>query len=188
MTSSVCARGLMIAVTAAFAAGPAKAVLIPAEVKIENATPAEAQAHAVWALRAALNVAALQCQFSPFLATVRNYNDFLRQHSDELSGAMRTMTGYFRRTTSPALGQQRFDQYMTRSYQSYAAFDSQRAFCDQAALAGREVLPIRKGRLGAAALTIVPQLRASLIPEVVVIGPAVDRSWVEVPQVPTKRR
>jgi hypothetical protein len=45
-------------------------------VKIENATPTEQEAHALWSLRAALNVAALQCQFSPFLATVRNYNDF----------------------------------------------------------------------------------------------------------------
>jgi hypothetical protein len=77
---------------------------------------------------------------------------------------------------------------MTRSYQSYAAFDSQRSFCDQAGLVGREALPVRKGQLGAVAIAKVPELRTSLIPEVVVLGPAVDRSWVEVPQVPTRRR
>jgi hypothetical protein len=189
MASGVFARGLMmLTVTSTLAAAPAHAVLIPAEVKIEGATPAEAQAHAIWSLRAALNVAALQCQFSPFLATVKNYNDFLRQHSDELASAMRVMTGFYRRTAGAKEGQRSFDQYMTRSYQSFAAFDSQRAFCEQAGVAGREMLPIRKGQLGPVALRTIPELRTSLIPEVVVVGPEVDRNWVTVPQVPTKRR
>ena len=36
--------------------------------------PAEYRAHLLWNLRSGLNVAALQCQFSPYLRTVDNYN------------------------------------------------------------------------------------------------------------------
>ncbi|HPU15795.1 MAG TPA: hypothetical protein PK808_06905, partial [Polymorphobacter sp.] len=41
----------------------------PQAVKLRQTTPAEAEANAVWNIRAALNIAALQCQFLPFLAT-----------------------------------------------------------------------------------------------------------------------
>ena len=47
-------------------------------------------------LRAGLNVAALQCQFSPFLRTVSNYNSFLAQHSDELADAYTSAERLFR--------------------------------------------------------------------------------------------
>ena len=49
-------------------------------ITIPKATPKELQAHLLWNMRAGLNVAALQCQFSPSLMTVRNYNDILRHH------------------------------------------------------------------------------------------------------------
>ena len=65
----------------------ATGLMTPKEVKLRPTTPAEAEANAVWSTRAGLNIAALQCQFSPFLAAVRNYNDFLRQHADELDRA-----------------------------------------------------------------------------------------------------
>ena len=45
-----------------------------------RATAAELRAHMLWNLRAGLNVAALQCQFSPILMTVPNYNDLLRKN------------------------------------------------------------------------------------------------------------
>ena len=50
----------------------------------------EALADKIWTLRAGLNVAALQCQFSPFLAAVPTYNALLRQHSDELGDSFKT--------------------------------------------------------------------------------------------------
>ena len=52
-----------------------------------GATPAEYRAHLLWNLRAGLNVAALQCQFSPYLRTVANYNAILAHHSRELAAA-----------------------------------------------------------------------------------------------------
>ncbi len=39
---------------------------------LPGATPAEYRSGLLWNLRAGLNVAALQCQFSPYLRTVRN--------------------------------------------------------------------------------------------------------------------
>ncbi len=51
-------------------------MMTPKAVKMRPMTPSETDANAVWSTRAALNIAALQCQFSPYLATVRNYNDF----------------------------------------------------------------------------------------------------------------
>ncbi len=42
-------------------------------------------------MRAALNVAALQCQFEPMLTTVSNYNATLKDHEAELKGAFDTL-------------------------------------------------------------------------------------------------
>ena len=49
---------------------------------LPGATPAEYRANLLWNLRAGLNVAALQCQFSPFLRVVPNYNGILAHHSE----------------------------------------------------------------------------------------------------------
>jgi hypothetical protein len=47
---------------------------------LPDATAPELRAALVWNLRAALNVAALQCQFEPTLMTLGNYNAFLKDH------------------------------------------------------------------------------------------------------------
>ncbi|MGI4877437.1 MAG: hypothetical protein ACRYG4_08115 [Janthinobacterium lividum] len=135
----------------------------PLAVKLRPTTPAEAQANAVWNVRAALNIAALQCQFSPFLATVRNYNDLLRQHSDELDRARQTMVAHFRRYDG-ARAQNSFDQYTSRTYNSYSTLDAQLSFCEGAAAVGREALTVKKGALGTVALRLSDQVRASLTP------------------------
>src|SRR4051794_21291246 len=49
---------------------------------LPGATPAEYRASLLWNMRAGLNVAALQCQFSPFLRVVQNYNGILNHHSE----------------------------------------------------------------------------------------------------------
>ena len=137
--------------------------LVPKEVKLRPTTPAETEANAVWSTRAALNIAALQCQFSPFLATVRNYNDFLRQHSDELDRARTTMISHFKRYDA-SQAQNSFDRYTTQTYNSYSTLDAQYAFCDEAAIAGRSALTFRKGELGRGAASLRDRMRASLIP------------------------
>lgn len=121
--------------------------MVPQAVALRTTTPAEAEANAVWNVRAALNVAALGCQFSQFLATVRNYNDFLKHHADELQRAQRTLVGHFRRYDGKRAATS-FDQYVTRTYNSYSTLDAQYNFCEAGALVGREVLAIGKGRLG----------------------------------------
>jgi len=135
--------------------------MVPKAVMLRSPTPADAQANAVWNIRAALNVAALQCQFSPYLATVKNYNDFLKHHADELVSAQMVLLGHFKRQDG-ARGPNSFDQYTTRTYNSYSTLDAQYKFCDAAGRVGREVLAVPKGRLGAEALRRGAEIRASL--------------------------
>ncbi|MGI4878259.1 MAG: hypothetical protein ACRYG4_12335 [Janthinobacterium lividum] len=141
----------------------ADGMMTPNAVKLRATTPAEEQANAVWSVRAALNIAALQCQFSGFLATVRNYNDVLRQHSDELDRARATMVAHFRRYDG-AQAQNSFDRYTTQTYNSYSTLDAQYSFCERAAVAGRAALTLRKGELGKRAAELRDDVRAGLTP------------------------
>lgn len=140
---------------------PPGGFMVPKEVVLKNPTLAEREANAVWNIRAALNVAALQCQFSPFLRTVKTYNSFLQAHSEELAAAQQTMIGHFKRTTG-AKAQTNFDMYTTRTYNSYSTLDAQYAFCEAAGIVGRRALAVPKGKLGETALANYPQIRAAL--------------------------
>jgi hypothetical protein len=158
--------------------GARAAISVPAPLPDMNAK--EASADRIWSLRAGLNVAALQCQFSPFLATVPTYNALLRQHSDEMSSAFKTMTGYFVRTKGRA-GQRAFDSYATRSNQSWASFDGQVSFCNTAAMVGRRALSVPKGELDAFAATELPALRLSVdTKQDQLLAPRLE--WAVVPQ------
>jgi len=139
--------------------------MTPQAVKLRDTTPKEAEANAIWNIRAALNIAALQCQFLPFLATVRTYNDILRQHSEELNQARLTLLDHFKRYDG-AKYQNTFDQYTTRTYNSFSTIDAQLPFCEMAGNVGREVLSLGKGGLGKAALRLNPLMRTSLEPGV----------------------
>ena len=141
----------------------ADGMMTPLPVKLRPTTPAEAEANAVWNVRAALNIAALQCQLSPYLATVRNYNDVLRQHADEFDRARATMVAHFRRYDGTQ-AQNSFDRYTTQTYNSFSTLDAQTAFCEQAGLTGRIALTVRKGELGHHAVELRDPVRASLTP------------------------
>lgn len=134
----------------------------PASAPLPGLNAKEDLADKIWTLRAGLNVAALQCQFSPFLATVPTYNALLRQHSDELADSFKTMTGYFVRSKGPKVGQRAFDTYATRTNQSWATFDAQYSFCNAAAMVGRRALTVPKGKFGEFAETELAMLRESL--------------------------
>lgn len=136
-------------------------IMIPRPVVLTGTTRTEARAHLVWSLRAALNVAALQCQYSPFLRTVDNYNQMLRKHGDELTSAQTTMIGFFTRTQKRG-GMAGFDRYNTRSYNSFSTLDAQYNFCWTAAQAGLAVRMADVGRLGEVAEAVMPGIRASL--------------------------
>lgn len=135
--------------------------MVPKVVVLRTPTAMETEANAVWNVRAALNVAALQCQFSPFLSTVKNYNDLLRHHGEELTRAQATMVAHFRRYDG-ARAANSFDQYTTRTYNSYSTLDAQYKFCEAAGRVGREALAIPRGKLGAAALRLSGETRSAL--------------------------
>lgn len=142
-------------------ATPAAAV-VAGEPALPGLTPKEQRAHLVWTLRAGLNVAALQCQFSPFLMTAANYNAVLRQHSDEFTDAFNTMNRYFGRLQAGRKGQRAFDTYATRTNQSFATFDAQYAFCSAAATLARQALAVPKGKFGEFSQSQLPTLQTSL--------------------------
>lgn len=136
-------------------------IMVPKPVVLTRPTPAEAQAHAVWTLRAALNVAALQCQYSPFLRTVDNYNQMLKKHGGNLAAAQTMMMAHFTRTLKRG-GMAAFDRYNTRSYNSFSTLDAQYNFCWAAGQAG---LGLRVGDVGTMtriAETMLPDVRAAL--------------------------
>lgn len=130
-----------------------------------GATPAEVRGGLVWNMRAALNVAALQCDFAPMLLTVDNYNAMLRDHSAELKASLEAINGYFVRTSkTKAAGQAAFDRFGTRTYSAFATVAAQYGFCQTASKIGREVIFTPRGQLGDAAATYMRELRNSLIP------------------------
>lgn len=135
--------------------------MTPQTIVLRPMTPSETEANAIWSLRAGLNVAALQCQFSAYLATVRTYNDLLKHHSAELAAAQVMMVAHFKRYDK-AKALNSFDQYSTKIYNSYSTLDAQYAFCNAASAAGRGTLLLSKGMLGKYALLQTPLLRASL--------------------------
>ena len=132
---------------------------------LPGATPDELRAGLVWNMRAALNVAALQCDFAPMLLTVDNYNAMLDDHSAELKKALDTLNGYFTRTAkTKAAGQTAFDRFGTRTYSAFATVAAQYGFCQTASKIGREVIFAPRGQLGDVAVNYMRELRNSLIP------------------------
>ncbi|GGE19487.1 hypothetical protein GCM10011529_27550 [Polymorphobacter glacialis] len=135
--------------------------MVPKAIELRTLTPAETEANAIWNMRAALNVAALQCQFSNYLATVKTYNAMLKQHSDELSKAQKTMIAHFKRYDG-AKALNNFDVYTTRTYNSYSTLDAQYTFCAVAGVVGKDVLATPRGKMGPIAMLRNPEIRASL--------------------------
>jgi hypothetical protein len=129
-----------------------------------DATPKELRAAMVWNLRAALNVAALQCQFEPTLLTIDNYNALLNDHGEELKTSYATLGAYFTRVNkTKAAGQQALDRYGTRIYSGFSTVSAQYTFCQIAAAIGDDAAFVKKGELGDLAADRMRELRASLV-------------------------
>lgn len=131
---------------------------------IPEATPAEYRAHLLWNMRAGLNVAALQCQFSRYMRAVPNYNALLAHHSKELAGAYATLNAYFKRVKGAKEGQRRFDDYTTITYNNFSTLQAQYGFCQTATAIAKEALTRPKGQLYITAQGRMRELRSSLIP------------------------
>ncbi len=131
---------------------------------LPGATPAELRAAMVWNLRAALNVAALQCQFGPTLLTLTNYNTILRDHKAELNSSYAVLTKYFMRTNkTPKAGQTALDQYGTKVYSSYSAVHAQLTFCQTANEVSNAAVFTPRGSFGELAAEQLPVIRNSLV-------------------------
>lgn len=132
---------------------------------LPGATPAEERANMMWAMRAGLNVAALQCQFSPTLMTVRNYNGLLAHHGKELNAAYTTITKYFQRTVKGVRPAQiALDQYTTRTYNGFSTLNAQLGFCQVASRIGFEALQRPQGQFSQTVSARMREFRNSLIP------------------------
>ncbi len=128
-----------------------------------GATPAETRAALVWNLRAALNVAALQCQFAPTLLTLPNYNAIIKDHANELTSSYATLTKYFlRNAKTPKAGQTALDQYGTRVYSSYSAVYSQLSFCAIANDVSQQAVFAPRGQFGEVAAQRLGEIRNSM--------------------------
>lgn len=128
-----------------------------------DATPAERRAAMVWNLRAALNVAALQCQFGPTMLTLPNYNAIVKDHAAELASSYATLTRYFVRTAKTAkAGQTALDQYGTRVYSSFSAVHSQLSFCATAHDVSQQAVFAPRGQFGEVAALRLGELRNSM--------------------------
>lgn len=132
-------------------------------IPIPGATAAEYRANLLWNLRAGLNVAALQCQFSPFLRVAPNYNAMLAQHSGELATAYTVINAYFKRVGG-AKGQKMFDDYSTMTYNGFSTLQAQMGFCQTASNIMKSALATPKGEFTAFALRRMRELRNSLVP------------------------
>lgn len=133
---------------------------------LPGATEAEMRAGLIWSMRAALNVAALQCQFEPTLMSVDNYNALLIDHKTELSKSLDTLTKYFIRTNknNRAKGVSALDQFGTRLYSGFSTVRAQFIFCLTASSIAREAVFTKRGEFGDLAVARMHELRSSLRP------------------------
>jgi len=132
---------------------------------LPGATLDEQKAAVIWNVRAALNVAALQCQFEPTLTAVSNYNAMLVDHKAELKRSWDVLSKYFARINkTPKAAQNALDQFGTRTYSSFTTVAAQYNFCLAANGVGRDVVFAPRGSFGTIALQRIRELRNSLKP------------------------
>lgn len=131
---------------------------------LPDATPEEYRAALAWNLRAALNVAALQCQFAPTLMTLDNYNQLLNDHSAELNSQYAVLANYFKRMNkTPKAGQTELDKYGTRVYSSFSTVHAQLTFCQTAGEISHLAVFAPRGSFTTLASERLRQLRNSLV-------------------------
>lgn len=132
---------------------------------LPDATEAELTAGLVWNLRAALNIAALQCQFEPTLLTVPHYNGMMIDHAAELKSSYATLAKYFaRKNKVPKMAQNALDQFGTRIYGSFTTSAAQFGFCQVASNVGRDAIFTPRGSLHLVAKQRTREFRNALVP------------------------
>ncbi|MDC0886599.1 hypothetical protein OAS19_02275 [Altererythrobacter sp.] len=115
-------------------------------------------AQTVWNMRAALNVAALNCQEPQFANLLPNYSAFLTTFRRPLKTANDTTTREFRDRFGAREYRGEQDSYMTRVYNFYALPPAQRAFCQAALEVSAESLLVAPADLESFSARSLPKL------------------------------
>jgi hypothetical protein len=119
----------------------------------------EKLAESVWKLRAALNVAALQCQFDPNLKSVANYNQINKVHKTEIDTSRATLEGYYRKQYGRG-GLNAFDKYNTKLWNGFSSVNFQVPFCQKTSEVATEALALNEGGLAVIANNRVSEILA----------------------------
>ena len=154
-----------------YRAGPVTGSEPGISLPLPGATSEEYAAALLWNLRAGLNVAALQCHAMKTIDAVPNYNAMLDNHGPQLRAAYERLQGYFKRTAGSIKA---FDDYNTKTYNSFSTLFGQNGFCQTAGSIGRDVLFAPRGALHQVAQARMSEFRNSL-------KPAQDRMFISQP-------
>lgn len=114
-------------------------------------------AQAVWNLRSAYNVAALNCLKPQHAAILTGYRAFLKSHARTLTRTNRTVDSEFRAKHGAGFIRPR-EAYMTQVYNYYALPPTQPAFCDAALAMSIEAQGVKSADLPAFAARAVVTL------------------------------
>ncbi len=107
-------------------------------------------AQAVWNLRSAYNVAALNCDGVIYEPMAERYGAFLGTHTRDLAAAGRTVDSEFRQKYGPSFRDPQ-DAYMTQVYNYFALPAMEDEFCPIALAVSEELASMPKGGLSEAA-------------------------------------
>ena len=143
------------------------APLVPGDpgvgIELPGATVAEERANWTWQMRAALNVAKLQCKFDTTLLAANSYDGVYINHAVELAGAYDTLRKYFARTTkTPRAAQDALDKYGTKTYSGFSTVRNQFGFCQTAARIGKKAQFAPRGGFTIFTVEYLRELRNSL--------------------------
>lgn len=118
-----------------------------------NISPAQA----VWNLRSAYNVAALNCPAAQYPGILPGYREFLRVHTRGLAAANRKVDAEFRAKHGAAFIAPR-EKYMTEVYNHFAFPPTIRDFCDAVSAVARDAQPVKPAELEAFSVRALPNV------------------------------
>jgi len=118
-----------------------------------NITPAQT----LWNLRAAYNVAALNCPEPKFGEIVVNYRGFLKAHAKTLAAANKKVDAEYRARYGAGFVVPR-EKYMTEVYNHFALPPTLNSFCTAVLAVSRDALPLKSAELEAFAARSLPNI------------------------------
>lgn len=108
-------------------------------------------AQAVWNVRSAYNVAALNCLSADYVEILAGYKTYLKAHAKGLTKANKTVDAEFKAKHGAAFIRPR-EAYMTQVYNYYAFPPTLKNFCDASLVMARESTTVKPAELDAFSL------------------------------------